>query len=84
MPRGGPIELCTACEKEVVPNESVSCEELRIEIEGPRVELPKQPIDLTTNKQQLTITIILEGLKIEALIDSRVHINIINNILVQI
>jgi len=46
MPRGGPIELCTACEKEVVPNESVSCAELRIEIEGPRVELPKQPIDL--------------------------------------
>ena len=47
----------------------------------------KQPweiIELLTNRQRLIVIVILEGLRIEALIDSRVYINTIDSILVQI
>ena len=45
---------------------------------------PREIIELSTNKQRLIVIVILEGLRIEALIDSRAHINTIDNILIQI
>ena len=40
-------------------------------------------MELLTNGQQLIVIVILEGLRMEELIDSRVHINAIDSILVQ-
>ena len=44
---------------------------------------PQEIIELSTNRQRLIVTVILEGHKTEALIDSKAHINAIDNILVQ-
>ena len=44
---------------------------------------PQEIIELSSNKQQVIVIVILEGLRIEALIDSRAHVNIIDNTLVQ-
>ena len=41
-------------------------------------------MELSSNGQQVIVIVLLEGFRMEALINSRVHINIIDNILVQI
>ena len=44
---------------------------------------PQEIIELSSNRQRLTAIVTLEGHKIETLINSRVHINAIDSILVQ-
>ena len=41
---------------------------------------PREIIEIATNKQWLIVIVILEGLRIEALINSRAYINTIDNI----
>ena len=53
-------------------------------LESLKKKQPQEIIELSTSGQQLIVIVILEGLRIEALIDFGVHINAIDNILVQI
>ena len=52
-------------------------------LESLKRKQPWEIIELVSNGRQVIVTIILEGLKIEALIDSRAHVNTIDSILVQ-